>query len=319
MSHSTPDNDSKFTYFPKLPIELRNEIWAYMLPQPRVVEVEWHEPTNRYSTRAQSPFKSGIFRICRESRDFAKSKYTLVDINNDINVYKYEKTIEDDSEDAESPLHFVRPGVNSEDTAPTPPFLAYIDFSRETLYFSSNHLETDRESCDHLVPTGAVSAAFLWHLTKLDGVSAKVRHIALANTIADHAYIAPALFKFKRLRSITLIDGDKCCGTWSETQPMFRMDCLAHKPSPRFELKPLPWNTVENGQKFKAVLEEAAKKYEASPEQNDPVSAEEWREVEIRDAWIKREFTDYHMLSDEWDESSLELLEFDDEDDEEEE
>jgi hypothetical protein len=92
MSELRKEEDFKFTPFPRLPIELRQEIWRYILPEARVVEIRWNEKTNKYFTTATLSDEP-IFKTCRDSRNYALSKYTLLEFQNDIDVDIYEDDI----------------------------------------------------------------------------------------------------------------------------------------------------------------------------------------------------------------------------------
>ncbi|KAL2064635.1 hypothetical protein VTL71DRAFT_3772 [Oculimacula yallundae] len=59
-----------FTLFPWLPIELRLKVWEHALPGPRVIEIDWQQPSGIWVCRHESQTKpSGLLRANRESRE----------------------------------------------------------------------------------------------------------------------------------------------------------------------------------------------------------------------------------------------------------
>lgn len=82
-----------FVVFEKLPRELKNSIWLYSLPGPRVVEISFqshdeftggpagHGMQARSNTKAPS-----ILHVNKESRSEAKIKYLALDLGPDIHI-----------------------------------------------------------------------------------------------------------------------------------------------------------------------------------------------------------------------------------------
>ena len=91
-TYNTPSSDAIaqpvpsttiFTLFPKLPLELRLQIWEFALPQPRVIEAYPHRDDNGQlldnyaSCRAIVVAPPAILHTNRESRILAQRTYTL--------------------------------------------------------------------------------------------------------------------------------------------------------------------------------------------------------------------------------------------------
>ncbi|TGO62846.1 hypothetical protein BOTNAR_0108g00070 [Botryotinia narcissicola] len=64
--------DDKFYLFPKLPFELRKNIWCYSLPGPRVVQLYWVE--GKCWSDGEQPV---ALHVCQESRETALKVYKL--------------------------------------------------------------------------------------------------------------------------------------------------------------------------------------------------------------------------------------------------
>jgi len=69
----------RFIFFPKLPVELRLEIWSLALPGPRVIEV-FQNLEKEYNGERKSEIKVNnppltLFHVNREAREVASNKY----------------------------------------------------------------------------------------------------------------------------------------------------------------------------------------------------------------------------------------------------
>ena len=69
---TAPENT--FTYFLKLPLELRQNIWDVSLPLQRVVKVFYHQERDTYTSAARIPT---ALHVCKESRQQALKVYQL--------------------------------------------------------------------------------------------------------------------------------------------------------------------------------------------------------------------------------------------------
>lgn len=59
------DNDPKFEFFPKLPIEIRFKIWGYVEPEPCVIEPKGTR-RDKYATYSRKV--PALLQVCRETR-----------------------------------------------------------------------------------------------------------------------------------------------------------------------------------------------------------------------------------------------------------
>lgn len=72
-----------FTYFPKLPVELRLQIWKHTLPGPRVIDVNvdyvspFHPKNHEKDFIQLNCSPPVVLHICQESREVALNMYTL--------------------------------------------------------------------------------------------------------------------------------------------------------------------------------------------------------------------------------------------------
>ena len=65
---------SKFTFFPKLPSELRVMVWRHSMPGARIVELFWNEDTGICTSTCPPPI---TLSISREARSVALAYYKL--------------------------------------------------------------------------------------------------------------------------------------------------------------------------------------------------------------------------------------------------
>lgn len=115
----------EFTLFPRLPVELRHQIWDHSMSETRVIEV-LYDPARGLFTDSQLP---SILHTCQESRLRGLSKYTTIFVDNDTPHLRSISRLGSSNTTTED-----QPRPNPEKRSV--PFRAYINYDHDILYLS---------------------------------------------------------------------------------------------------------------------------------------------------------------------------------------
>jgi hypothetical protein len=157
-SRNEPD---EFKLFPRLPIELRIKIWKHAQPEDRPIEVHWNHLTGKVYTNASQPV---LLQVNHESRVETLKIYEplVIDCNPMLPTFIHHNRWDDEYElehnSCNNPRH---------QKAKCGPFGTYINYERDTLYFSLAHISKRR-----------VWGDFVAQLCKEGAALQKLRHLA---------------------------------------------------------------------------------------------------------------------------------------------
>ncbi|KAE8443244.1 hypothetical protein EG329_002032 [Mollisiaceae sp. DMI_Dod_QoI] len=177
-SFAPPSNPlANFLYFPQLPIELRLQIYDYSIPCARFIEVIWKEKGDQYYTDSRTPV---LLHICFESRRYAMRKYHKLEVENGWNTSK---------------------GIKPSS------FGAYIDYTRDSLYFSlgnfhrgTRYLEKVEDFLAKLEPQNALShlqnLAFDGEVIQPGGFTYPTRFVELSSLSTLELVVSDACLSF---------------------------------------------------------------------------------------------------------------------------
>jgi hypothetical protein len=186
---------TKFTRFPKLPIELRYIIWSFALPDARVIEILWNSQSNKYYTDAPQPT---VLRVNKESRGEALRFYEAWVVNAR-------------KEPSATPSRLTRSAsakkkqYEEEQSKQNTPILfgTYINFSTETVYFSS-HYHEDRPLVRFILSKQSSKL-------KLLALQGK-RHYQTTNNTALLLFVMVSYIRrFGSARKLLYVVDDDCC------------------------------------------------------------------------------------------------------------
>jgi hypothetical protein len=194
---------TKFNRFPKLPIELRYKIWSLALPDARVIEILWNSKSNKYYTDAPQPT---ILRVNKESRGEALRFYEAWVIN----VRK---------EPPATPCRLTRSASakkkqyeeqSKQNTSIL--FGTYVNFSTDTVYFSS-HCLNDRRLAEDLNRFSRFILSKQISRLKLLAVQWKRHYRSTNNTTLWLFAMVPYMMRFGSARKLLYVVDDDCCGS----------------------------------------------------------------------------------------------------------
>lgn len=201
MATNTPVQISEgFSYFPKLPPEIKIKVWNAALEEEihregRVVEVRWNQETKRYISNNATPV---LLRTCRDSRIETRNALNLLTI-------AVEVSDPDDQALALRRLGFALPDEQK------PPFVAlfrtYFNFDLDTIFLSQHHFATGDPRSQQ--PTKLNE--FLSALNNQRLVSEKIRRLAFSGDFLDVEESGRRMYNMKALENVMFVFDDRCC------------------------------------------------------------------------------------------------------------
>jgi hypothetical protein len=288
----------------KLPIEIRREIWGH-LSDARVIEIRW-DWKGGYYTLCKNPLP---FRINHESRAFALSKYSLLEIENNLDMDDYEAdnysetsisnmefSDDDDEEEADSqdpsPSTAQEPNeitdITNIEPAPVPMFRTYINYSKDIVYLAPEHMGC-RDTYTINGPTTRVPAltCLLERFSHLPSISSNLQTLAIEASRLIHIkpfHLANTLFQLKNLSKIILVYGDDCCAA-NVSSPCRR------DPDPDLEEAVDRENTVgyyeKEVEELRAELESSIRMYHRVKDIDGQLEA--WKDLKFEPKLINRD------------------------------
>jgi hypothetical protein len=193
---------TKFNCFPKLPIELRYNIWSLALPDARVIEILWDSESNKYYTDAPQPT---ILRVNKESRGEALRFYEawVVNVRKEPAVTPCQLTRSASAKEKQ-----YEEEQSKQNTAIL--FGTYINFSTDTVYFSSHYLN-DRRLDEYLNSFSRFILSKQISKLKLLAVQGERHYRSTNNTTLWLFVMVSCMIRFGPARKLLYVVDDDCC------------------------------------------------------------------------------------------------------------
>jgi hypothetical protein len=196
----------KFVYFPRLPTELRHEIFRdYQENQPgRFVEIRWSKDNRRFFVDELVP---PLLHVCKESRKIALKFFELISMSIPVTNRNRTMTLRTAIPrlDASGSFFMQPPG-------PTVCFLdIYYNFDIDTLYLSSSHLNTGHPH--HPINNGELTKLqeFFRALNSQRHVAERLRSLAIEAKTIEREACAINMHNMVNLERVDIVFGDSCC------------------------------------------------------------------------------------------------------------